>query len=84
MRPGGHFLGALDDLDSKIRRLRIIETQFKQQIREAEEAMRTDLDHRRRHEITIAKANKKMGKVMHKVRVLFEKRERVRAKLKSR
>lgn len=64
--------------------MRKIEAQYKQAAREAEEATHSDPDHRRRHEYDRDKATKKMTKVMAKVRAMFEKRERMRAKLESR
>ena len=76
-------MGALENIDAKLKHLRAIEATYKQEVRWADADIKRDPENRRKYERTKAKSEKKMTKVMRKIHIMVLKRERVKARLKE-
>ena len=67
---------ASSKLDHKIKSLAKIEGEFRTQIKQAQADIRRDPDHKKRYERQITKYQKKIGKLLGRVRRLRELRAR--------
>ena len=67
-------------LDQRIKRLTRIEAEYRSTMKRANADMRDDPDHKRRYELRIAKLERKIDKLVHKVRRLREVRTAMRSR----